>query len=227
LLAAGDKGALIRMPECPADGNRLERTTKVELIGDGSLRGSTEERSFGSMAARARAKYREKADFTRSIERWMGSHVPGVSLTAVQPSDNFTENMFRLAIDFAAPHYTQLMQNRLLVFRPAVVPRSDIIPLSVAERKHEILMQGQSFTEMVKIKLPAGFAMDELPAPEKVENGVGVFVTNCTAKDGEVTWTRSLDVRRQVIAAGQWAEVKSFFQRVANAESESIVLIKE
>ncbi|HLY19954.1 MAG TPA: DUF3857 domain-containing protein [Bryobacteraceae bacterium] len=229
LIAAGDRGALIRVPEAPAENNRVERTTEMELGVDGSLRGSVTERFFGSMAVRARSQYRENGngEVAKTLERWMAGHVPGTSISLAEPSDNFPDNTFRLALQFAAPHYGQLMQNRLLVFRPGAVPRSDFVPVTTAERKYPLVVKGEIFRETVKAKLPPGFAVDEIPAGARVEGSLGIFKSTCLVKDNEITWIRSLDIQAQVIPAARYGEVKSFLQRVADAEAEPIVLVRK
>lgn len=229
LIAAGGHGALIRVPAAPAETNRLERTTELELSADGSLQGAVTERFFGRMAVRARGQYRENGDgeLAKTIEHWMAGHVPGASISLAQPSDNFPENTFRLAMQFTVPHYGQLMQNRLLIFRPGAVPRSDVVPVTEAERKYPLLVKGEIFRERVKAKLPPGFAVDEIPTGTRVEGGLGVFETTCTVKDDEVTWIRSLVTRAQVIPAARYGEVKSFIRRVADAEAEPVVLVRK
>jgi len=229
LIAAGDRGALIRVPETPAENNRLERTTELELSADGSLRGSVTERFFGSMAVGARSRYRENGntELAKMLERWLAGHVTGVSISLVQPFDDFPGNTFRLAVQFAAPFYGQLMQNRLLVFRPGAVPRSDLVLVSEAERRYPLVVKGEVFRETVKAKLPPGFAVDEIPAGARVEGSLGFFESTCAAKDDEVTWIRSLAIQAQVIPAARYGEVKSFLRRVADAEAEPIVLVRK
>ena len=231
LVAAGEKGALIRVPKRPARTNRRERITVLQLDADGSLRGTSEERFSGDMAVRARATYGEDHDLTKTMEQWMAAQAPGVSVSSAQPSDSFTENTYRVLMDFTAPHYAQLMQNRLLVFRPGAVPRSDHLPghlrLTEANRKYPMVIKGESFRETVNAKLPAGFAVDETPEGEKVEGDLGVFETHCTSHDGEVTWSRSLELKGQVIPAERYAEAKRFFQRIADAEAQPVVLIRK
>jgi hypothetical protein len=229
LIVAGSQGALIRMPEAPPDNNRLERTTELQVSVDGSLQGAVTERFFGGMAVRARSQYLENGngELAKSIERWMAAHVPGASISLAEPSDNFPDNTFRLAMQFAAPHYAQIMQNRLLIFRPGAVPRSDSVPVTEAERKYPLVVRGETFRETVKARLPPGFAIDETPAEARVEGSLGVFKSTCAAKDDEVTWIRSLCIQAQVIPAARYSEVKSFLRRVAEAEAEPIVLVRK
>jgi hypothetical protein len=129
-------------------------------------------------------------------------------------------------MQFAAPHYGQLMQNRLLVFRPGVVPRSDLVPVTEAERKYPLVVKGEIFRETV-IRLPPGFALDEIPAGARVEGGLGVFERRCAAKDDEVTWIRSLSIEAQLIPASRYGEVKGFLRQVAAGEAEPIVLVRK
>src|SRR5262245_44344696 len=171
LIVAGDAGRLMTMPVTPPEANLVQRKIEATLNTDGSLTASLREQSVGQSAAKARAAYnlRARADFTKSIERWITSGAKSATIAKMEPKDDRADNRFGLDIEFSTPSYGQLMQQRLLVFKPGIVGRREALPLSSGARKHPVLLDSNALDEETRVKLPAGFDVDELPDAVKVD----------------------------------------------------------
>ncbi|MCA1816796.1 MAG: DUF3857 domain-containing protein [Acidobacteria bacterium] len=229
LVAAGDHGALLRMPSTPPEANRLEREAEVTLAADGSITATLRERSQGQAAVWERRAFRglSRADYAGVIEHWITRGATGARVSKVEPSDDREAGRFALDVDFAAANYGQLMQGRLLVFKPAVVSRREFLELARAERKHPVVLESQAFTESVNVRLPAGFDVDELPDPVKLEAPFGNYTATYEVKDGQLRFTRSLTQRAATIPPEQYAQVRGFFERIRAAEQAPVVLAKK
>ncbi|HEV8487863.1 MAG TPA: DUF3857 domain-containing protein, partial [Blastocatellia bacterium] len=83
LIVAAEGGALLRMPEIPAEANKLERQAEVVLAGDGSITAKVRERSTGQAAVEERRVFRGVAlpDYVKQIERWVNHGAAGASVT--------------------------------------------------------------------------------------------------------------------------------------------------
>ena len=79
------------------------------------------------------------------------------TIAKVEPKDDRAANRFGLEVEFSTASYAQLMQGRLLVFKPAIVSRREALPLSNGSRKHPVMLGSSALDEEVKVKLPAGF----------------------------------------------------------------------
>ena len=130
-------------------------------------------------------------------------------------------------IEFSAFAYAQLMQERLLVFKPALVSRRESLFLTEAVRRHPIVLEARGFTETVHLKLPAGFLVDELPDPLKIDGPFGSYKTTYEVKNNELLFTRTLAQRAGTIPAAQYQTVRSFFERIRAAEQSPVVLVKQ
>ena len=119
------------------------------------------------------------------------------------------------------------MQDRLLVFRPAVVSRRDALTLTAPLRKHPIVLQSNADSETVRVKLPAGFYVDEMPDPVKIETTFGSYTTSYENKDGELVFKRRLSQRAITIPAEQYDAVRNFFERIRTAEQAPVVLVRK
>jgi hypothetical protein len=229
LVAAGERGALLRMPSTPPEANRLERTADVDLSADGTITASLHERSQGQAAVGERRGFRSLArpDYSKVIESWITRGATGAKVTKVEPTDSREDNRFALDVDFTAAGYGQLMQGRLLVFKPAIVSRREFLELNRATRKHAVVLESQAYTETVKVKLPAGFDVDELPDPVKIDVPFGTYSAAYEVKDGQLNFTRSFTQRAAIVPTEQYAQLRGFFERIRAAEQSPVVLAKK
>jgi hypothetical protein len=229
LVVAGDDGSLVRMPTTPPDANRLERTAEVTLAADGSITASLHERSRGQAASAMRAEFRglSRPDYAGVIEHWITNGATGAKVSKVDPTDDREAGRFALDVDFAAANYGQLMQGRLLVFKPAIVSRREFLALTGGKRQHPVVLESHAFSETVKVKLPAGFDVDELPDAVKLDASFGTYSAAYEVKDGQLNFTRTFTQRAATVPADQYAQVRSFFERIRAAEQSPVVLAKK
>jgi hypothetical protein len=172
-------------------------------------------------------RHLSRSDYSTMIERWLSSGATAARIGKVETADNAADGRFALDVEFAAPAYGQLMQNRLLVFKPAIVARLESLKLTAAKRKHPVVLNSTSYSETVTIKLPAGFNVDEMPDPVKLEASFGSFTTSYETKDGQLIFKRNLVQRAMTIAPEQYAAARSFFEHVRAAEQAPVVLARK
>ncbi|HKF57192.1 MAG TPA: DUF3857 and transglutaminase domain-containing protein [Blastocatellia bacterium] len=229
LIVAGDAGRLMAMPVTPPEDNMVQRRLEATLNPDGSLSAVVREEATGQAAVKFRAEYnlRARADFTKSIERWVTSGANSATIAKIEPKDDRAANRFTMSVEFSAPSYAQLMQGRLLVFKPAIVSRREALPLGAGARKQPVILNSNALDEEVKVKLPSGFDVDELPDPAKLDTPFGRYSASYQVKDGYLIFTRKLITVGTLIPAEKYSSVKSFFERVRGADSAPVVLAKK
>ncbi|HJQ23438.1 MAG TPA: DUF3857 domain-containing protein [Blastocatellia bacterium] len=229
LLIAGEAGALMKMPVTPPEANRLEREADVTLAADGTITASVRERSVGQAAVAERSGFRglSRPDYLKVIERWIAHGATGAAVSKVEPADNPLEGKFALQVEFTAPRYAQLMQDRLLVFKPAIISRRETLALTGGARKQPVVLRSNAYAESVRVKLPAGFEVDEMPDPVKMDAPFGSYETVYQVKDGQLVFTRKLVVRAATIPVEEYAKVRGFFERIRAAEAAPVVLAKK
>lgn len=228
LIAAGEKGGLVRIPTIPPDTDELQRQTDLVLSPDGTIEATMEENSIGQAAAAMRAEFRlgSPSDFVKRIERWISRTVPGASITKVDPIQKPGEDAFTLRAEFEGRRYAQIMNNRLMVFKPAIVGRRTGFSFNETSRKYPIVIGSDQATDTFRIKLPEGFKVDELPDAAKMETSFGSYSFNFEVANGMLVFTRKISMRSTVIPSDQYSEVRSFFQRLYAAEEAPVVLIR-
>ena len=228
LLAAGDSGSLVRMPSDAPESSRLQRDADVVLSADGSITARLKETSVGQAAVAERRWFRSLAnpEYRAMIEEWITRGATAAKVERLATDDN-SDGRFGLEVDFSASGYGQLMQDRLLIFKPAIVSRRESLFLTDMRRQHPVLIKSRAFTETVRVKLPAGFDVDELPDAVKLQAAFGTYETRYDVKGGELTFTRSFSQRATTIPAEQYETVRKFYSSIRTAEQAPVVLARK
>jgi Domain of Unknown Function with PDB structure (DUF3857)/Transglutaminase-like superfamily len=229
LIAAGDLGGLSRMPVTPPGTDLLERSVNVDLSGLGGIKGTISEHANGQASTMFRTEMRalSATDYRKALEGWLTRGATGAQLVTVKPNDRFAESRFDLDVDFAAPLYAQLMQDRLLVFKPAIVGRRQDIYLTEAKRTTPVELDGFALRETATFTLPAGFAVDETPDPVTLDTDFGRYTTKYEVQGGKLLFTRTMSMKRMVVPVERYDALKAFFSKVRDADQSPIVLARK
>jgi hypothetical protein len=229
LLVAGDAGGVLRMPMSPPEANRTERSLELELLADGSIQSRVHEEMTGEAATIARAQFRELAQdaYSRMIERWISGTVRGAKVSKIDFQADKAGGRTALDVQFAAERYGQLMQGKLLIFNPTIVSRRDSVDMTEPLRKLPIVVDSEAFSETLQLKLPAGFVVDEMPDPVDLKAAFGSYHTECSSKEGNLTYRRSLTLSNAVLPAAQYGEIRKFFVSIRDSEQSPVVLMKK
>jgi hypothetical protein len=229
LVAAGAEGSLVRMPSTPPEENMVSREVEAGISEDGTLTATLRERREGQSAADARRVFKglSPSDYAGVIQRWVSGGAAGAKFGRIEPKDAHAEGRFALDVEITAAQYGQPMQNRLLVFKPAVFGRGNQPRLGDAARKYPVVLDSQAFSETVRIKLPAGFDVDEVPDAVKIESEFGTYAATYEVKDGQLLYTRRLVQRAATIPADKYGDVRSFYGRVRASEEAPVVLARK
>lgn len=229
LIMAGENGGLAKMPVAPADFDLLERNIDVTLSDTGAIKGVIREKTIGQTSAYFRREHRSLSagDYRKAIEGWLTRGATGAQLLTLSAKDKQAEAGFDLDVEFSVPRYGQLMQNRLLVFKPVIVGRRNAIALTEPKRTNPIELDSNAMRETVVYTLPAGFTVDEVPAPVNLDTKFGTYATKVETKEGKLVVTRSITMNRSIITADKYAGVKEFFTKMLDAEQAPVVLIRK
>jgi len=229
LIIAREDGSLVRMPVIPADANRLDRRAEMTLRPDGSMTATINEKSIGQTAVEERRMFRHltRAEYTKKIEHWITRGAGGAQLSKIEPVDDIAGGQFGLNIEFTAPAYAQIMQQRLMVFKPATVSRLEALFLTDSARQYPVVLESYAFNETVRVNLPAGFAVDEMPDPLKLNTSFGSYATTYEVKDGQLLFTRKLIQNATLIPVEQYNSVRGFFEKIRAAEQSPVVLARK
>lgn len=229
LIIAGENGGLAKMPLAPPENALLERTINVELKPTGEISGKIFERANGQTSSLFRREVRELSapEYKKAIEGWLTRGATGAQLIDLAQKDRLSDAAFDLNVDFRAPLYGQLMQDRLLVFKPVIVGRRHGVYLTEPKRTNPIELESQAMKESIVFSLPAGFAVDEVPDSVNLETPFGKYTTSYEVKADKLVFNRTLIMNRAVVPVESYSVVKEFFTKIRAAEQAPVVLIRK
>lgn len=229
LIIAGQNGGLAKMPVTPPNTDLLERKIEVSLNESGEIKGKIKENAFGQSSKIFRGEIRSLSatDYRKAIEGWLTRGATGAQLIDMKTADRQADSSFDLDVDFVAARYGQLMQNRLLVFKPVIVGRRNALALTEEKRKSPVMLDSQSMKETAIFDLPAGFVVDEMPDAVNLEMPFGKYTTSYEVKENKLYFTRSLTIERTTIPVDRYKQVKDFYSKMREAEQSPVVLLRK
>jgi hypothetical protein len=231
LPLSGDGGDLMRMPVTRPESNLNEISIDATLEADGELTASFVNSKTGQPASleRRRQASENPEQYKSNYQRNLNDRAKGAVISKISPEDHFDQNKFDLRVDFVSPNYGQNMQNRLLVFNPAVVavPRS-VAPLFPRDEKRvsPVVLRAALYRKIVHVKLPAGFTVDETPAAAKFESDFATFSVAFKEAPGLLIMTEELRTQAVILPSDQFEKVKRFFDNCHGADRQNAVLVK-
>ena len=225
LVATPEGGDLVRVPAGHAVAAAHDRRVEATLAADGSLTGSFVDKRTGEELGNAVARYRanSKSDYSRMIERWVGQSVPGASTSAIEVADRDGE--FALQARFASARFAQRPQAQMMIFKAALLSHADL-RFPEKTRKYPVVVDTDSLRETVRIQLPAGFKVDELPSAVHIDSPFGKYEATWTTEGSAILFQRTFEIPAQTIAVAAYSDFKQFLERVAVTGDSPVVLVR-
>ncbi len=229
LIIAGENGGLAKMPVTPPETDLLQRNIEVSLTAEGEVKGTIREQANGQTSTTFRREIRELSapDYKKALEGWLTRGATGAQLIKFSHNDKRADAGFDLDVEFSAPRYGQLMQNRLLIFKPVIVGRRNAVFLTENKRNHPVMLNSQSMKETVIFTLPQNFTVDEVPDAINLQTPFGTYTTSYDVKEGKLFFTRSLIITRTTVPVDKYSEVRDFYSKIRDAEQSPVVLLRK
>ncbi|MGH9690094.1 MAG: DUF3857 domain-containing transglutaminase family protein [Candidatus Acidiferrales bacterium] len=227
LVVTPEGGELLSLPLLPPSTNRLIRTAKFSLDATGNLSGEVREIRWGGPAADGREEFQEASPAKRAefFENFLGNFLNNFTLNdaAIGGLDQFDGNL-SLDYKFVAQGYAKMAGN-LLIVRPRVLGEKGWDIVGGKPRKYPIEFEEATRQDDVfDITLPAGYVVDDLPAPVDVDCEYGSYRSEVQVSDGVLHYKRTYEIKDIVVPTLKLYEVKNFLQQIAEDENSSAVL---
>ena len=229
LLVTADGGELIRTPQLPVAVNSIERTAKMTLDENGTLRGDIREVWSGDMAAMQRAETRAATldtDVIKPVERVASNSFSNFQiLKAAMTNARVNDRPFEWRYTVEAPNYAKVAGELLLV-RPRVIGTKTTGLLETKEPRHyPIEFEGAEHdADVFEIALPAGYEVDELPPPVNVDYGFASYRSKTEAVGHSVRYTRTFELKELSVPVAKAQELKKFYRLISDDERNSAVI---
>lgn len=229
ILVNGANSQAIQLPVVPPGEDVTERVGKLQLEADGTLQGSVTETRVGASSGRERNYFAENTEKERReyVERSLRQDFSEFQLKT-ESAENVQnlEEKFVVKYQISAPQYAKTAGNLLLV-RPRVTG-SDAEALNESPRKYPIdLRVVGTERDTFDVSVPAGFVVDELPDPTKIDVGFATYNSEVKADQNVLRYSRELVVKELVLKPDQYGALKKLEAAIATDENRNAVLRKQ
>jgi hypothetical protein len=230
VLLEGNDSQIIQFPVLPPDLNTIRRTAAFQLQPDGSLKGTVTEKRFGDVSENRRALYTmgDVKQQTQYLDRVLGEDFTSFTVSdfKVQNAEALNKDL-TTSYSLAADRFGKPM-GPLLMVRPRVLGSEELETdhkkrNSVPVNLNETILAEDDYT----IELPAGYAIDEIPDPVKLDLGFASYESSSTVKDNVLHYTRTYTVREVTLPADRYPDVQKLAGVIAADEQSHAVLKKK
>jgi transglutaminase-like putative cysteine protease len=229
LVVRPDGGALVELPQLATNENSVDRTAKMTLGEDGSLRGNVHEIWTGDRAAEQRNSLRSMnldTDRIRPVEALAAGSFTNFQILKATVANEHAANLpFEWNYEIEVDNYAKVAGDLLLV-RPRLLGSKASALLETREpRRYPIEFAAPlRDTDTFEISLPAGYAVDELPPPVRLQYEFGSYYSKTEFSAGVLRYKRTIEIKDLSVSADHADDLKQFYREIANDERNSAVL---
>ncbi|MGD0183510.1 MAG: hypothetical protein ABSC15_27185, partial [Terriglobales bacterium] len=229
LLVIPDGSELVELPQQPATANGIQRTAKLTLDASGKLRGDVKEVRLGDRASSERNALRATANSTdqiKPIENLLADSLSTFRITkATILNLKIMDQPFGFNYSFESENYAKTAGNLLLV-RPRVLGIKSRALLETKEaRKFPVEFDAPvRDTDTFEIALPAGYEVDDLPAPVDADYSFASYHSKTEANGGVVRYSRTFEIKELSVPVSKAGALKTFYRTIASDERNTVVL---
>jgi Domain of Unknown Function with PDB structure (DUF3857)/Transglutaminase-like superfamily len=226
VLLEGANSQAIQLPVLDPKFNSIRRSARFQLDADGTLKGTVTVKRFGDLAERERYLFThgDAKEQQQYIDRTSSRDFAAASLTDLKAENAEALNKdMTTSYAISASHFATAAGSLLMV-RPRVLGSLDI-PVDHKVRKVGIdLRQTMQASDDFEIELPAGYVVDELPDPVKVDLGFASYESSTEVQGQTLHYKRVYTQREVTLPADKYSELQKLAGIIDNDEQSRAVL---
>jgi transglutaminase-like putative cysteine protease len=229
LIVTNDGGELTQLPQLPLGTNGVQRSASLTLDGKGTLTGDVREVRSGDRAAEERYAFRsvvQDTDRIKPVEAVVAGSLANYEiLKAAVIGLPVSQHPFEWKYTLEAKSYGRPAGDLLLV-RPRVLGSFARAFLETKEpRQHPVEFAGsERDTDVFEITLPAGYKVDELPDPVKVDEGFATYESKSEVIGHVLRYTRTFEIKELTVPVARADALKQLYRTIEGDERQSAVL---
>jgi Domain of Unknown Function with PDB structure (DUF3857)/Transglutaminase-like superfamily len=226
LLVTASGGELIHTPWLAPETNILNRTGHFTLSPEGALAGDVVEDRTGDHASSERAQLARINEQQRSqhLERRLNRSLQGFSIQSMDIRQ-LDQAQLDLVLDykFVTPQYGQV-QGPLMLVRPRILGEKSLA-LEHKPRQYPVEFERSSReTDDYEIELPAGYVVDDLPDPVKVDVGFASYQSKIEANGNKLRYWREFIIRDLQVDIARLNDLQKLEGQIGADENAAVVL---
>jgi transglutaminase-like putative cysteine protease len=229
MLVTPDGGELVELPQLPAESNGVERTAKLTLDDQGTLRGDVHEVRVGDRAAVQRYELRSTTldtDRIKPVEAVASASLSNFQiLKATVTNLRVADRPFEWHYTLEAEHFAKPSGDLLLV-RPRVLGSKSSGFLETKEpRQYPVEFEGPEHdSDVFEIALPPGYETEELPPPVDIDDGFASYHSKTEVVGRALRYTRTFEIKNLSVPVSEVEQLKEFYRIITGDERNSAIL---
>ena len=226
LIVDRSEGALVRLPASEPEGNGMTRKIDAVLDAQGRLAVKVAEQLSGNAGAVWRqmkwAMPREK--FESMIEQLIHGANPLSSGLRWSDEWDAADARYRLSFDFGVPAYGRTLGGGLVVLAPNILPGGFKLNHWQGRRNGVCWLAADALTEEVRLTLPPGCSVEELPDPVSEDGKTSSCRLSYRTEGNAVIFQNSYRRRAGFYGEADYHLLEAFYQRLAEAERRPVIV---
>jgi transglutaminase-like putative cysteine protease len=226
VLIEGPDSQAVELPVLKPDLNTVRRSATFQLDSDGTLKGTVTEKRFGDLSDDRRYLFSHEDEKKQQqyMDRVAAQDFTSVSLTDLKTQDVDSLNKdLTTSFNISATHFATAA-GPLLMVRPRVFGTINL-PVDHKKRKVTIdLQQTMHASDDYDIEIPAGYVVDELPDPVKVDMGFASYESSTVVEGTKLHYTSSYTLRQVSLPPEKYPELQRLAGLIESDEQGRAVL---
>lgn len=227
LIVGEGKTEVLRLPSAPDSERYVYRHhAELAITPSGGVRGKLVIDTEGPTAQWARrvARDSKSEDLRKRYTSRLSRSVKGVAVSSVNVVDGKATRSHRTEVQFGSESFAQAMPGGLMVLKLDVFGDSLVPAYPASTRVRNLKRDPSTVTETVKVVLPPGIKVEELPRDAHLEGEFGRYTSQWLEKGGVITLERKMNWKTMNIPPSRYGEFKTFLSKVAKANASSILI---
>ncbi len=229
LLVTPGGGDLILLPQLQPSASGTRRVAKLRFTEGGRLSGDVTEVRRGDSALYQRMELRsvtKEADRIKPIETTLSHSLGNFKIIKATIGNlNVHELPLQWDYSFTTEQYAKTAGN-LLLLRPRVFGSyfNDILEQKEL-RKYPVEFEGPALdSDIFEIEIPAGYEVDDLPAPADVDYSFASYHSKAEMKESLLIYTRSFEIKELSVPVEKLGQLKILYRAIGSDERSTAVL---
>ena len=228
LIEDGDKYIIDKIPDFPAEKNKVESTMKLKVDGD-ALSGICTTTSNGEAKLSLMNIYKSIRNDNKqdALQSYLKSNNQNVSISNIkEPTWEDRQKPLHISFDIKANHQITKAGNELYVNLDWEKELSgfefDSTRKSDYELRHKIFV-----TTQVEFAIPEGYKSDYLPDPVSLKNPEYSFEASFALKGNNILYTKKIAVHTPILKKKDFDSWNLFVKNINKFYNDQVVLVKK
>jgi hypothetical protein len=227
LVVAKDGPGLVKFPLDLPENKKITQHITGTISAEGDLQAEMEEARTGSGAGELHtliSKLGDKKFYQYAVQVVFHHAMPLVKDLTCKESWDEANSHCGLTMHFTAPQYARFLEKDLMLMCPHLLNNHVDYPMWTTKNEGFAWLTSKCIDEEVRLRLPAGFAPENLPSEWHQELANATDSVRYRMDGLDLVYECKLEQKGGAYDKGDYDALRAFYQKLSEAERRPIVL---